>query len=50
MATFGIHNQHVGKNNEKIILNQTCNTKVHTCKCNVSPVKELELKQKLHGI
>jgi hypothetical protein len=26
MATSGLHDQHVEKNNEKILLNQTCNT------------------------
>jgi hypothetical protein len=28
MATSGLHDQHVMKNNEKILLNQTCNTKI----------------------
>lgn len=32
-GTAGLHDQDVGGNNENILLNQTCNTKVY--KCNV---------------
>jgi len=28
MANSGLHDGHVGKNNGKILLNQTCNTKI----------------------